>query len=113
MVRFHTFYCVFINICAIWTGGVEEGYSDYDCGKIFAVNGIILISPCFQYEMDYGIEDVIRSKSTGILTTYLIRPILRIFIYECYLYLLHYQKLQTPKWKRRALIKPDKISGCS
>lgn len=49
--------------------------------RFLPLMGIILISPCFQYEMDYGIEDVIRSKSTGILTTYLIRLILRIFIY--------------------------------
>lgn len=43
--------------------------------------GIILISPCFQYEMDSGIRDVIRSKSTSSLATYLIRLFLRIITY--------------------------------
>ncbi len=49
--------------------------------RFLPLMGIVLISPCFQYEMDYGIGDVIRSKSTSILTTYSLRLILRIFIY--------------------------------
>lgn len=44
--------------------------------------GIILISPCFEYEMDLGINYIVRSKSTSILVIYLIRLFLRIFAYE-------------------------------
>ena len=49
--------------------------------RFLPLMGIILISPCFQYEMDSGIRDVIRSKSTNSLATYLIRLFLRIITY--------------------------------
>lgn len=49
--------------------------------RFLPLMGIILISPCFEYEMDSGIKDIIRSKSTSILATYLVRLFLRILAY--------------------------------
>lgn len=49
--------------------------------RFLPLMGIILISPCFEYEMDLGIRYIIRSRSTSILATYLVRLFLRIFAY--------------------------------
>ena len=64
--------------------------------RFLPLMAIILLTPCFEYELDRGINQVIRSKTTYIGQTYFIRMILRITLYLL-LTLIFMQVLKTQR----------------
>ena len=68
---------------------------------------VILLTPCFEYELEEGINEVISSKSVPIICTYFIRLIWRIVLYILlsliYIYILKikgsYMKFFSYAWE--------------
>jgi hypothetical protein len=75
--------------------------------RFLPLMAVILLTPCFEYELEEGINEVISSKSVPIICTYFIRLIWRIVLYILlsliYIYILKikgsYMKFFSYAWE--------------